>query len=304
MKRLIALGTIILAGALTVVVAAQQPQPAPSLDGLTVEKVKDNLFVIRGAGGNTAVFVTSSGVTLVDTKNPGWGQVLLDKVKTITDRPVTRVINTHTHYDHVSGNIAMPATVEIIAHEYTAKRLPVFSTVTGRGESENVFKANPGKGLPKRTFTDKLSIGSGADQINIYHFGPAHTGGDAFVEFAAHRILHTGDAFARKAVPLIDADNGGSGVQFAATIRKAVDGVKNVDAIINGHTPAQTTMADMREFADFVADFVAHVQAAKKAGQTAADAIKSWKAPAKYKDYAVPDASAAPWAQVIMDETK
>jgi glyoxylase-like metal-dependent hydrolase (beta-lactamase superfamily II) len=304
MTRITALGTIVLAGALTVAVAAQQPAPQPSVDNLTVEKVKDNLWVIRGGGGNTAVFATAKGLTLVDTKNPGWGQALLDKIKTISDKPVTTVINTHTHYDHVSGNITMPATVEIIAHENTAKRMPVFTTVTGRGETENVFKANPGKGLPKRTFKDKLTIGSGADQINLYHTGPAHTGGDAFVEFVALRVMHTGDAFARKGVPLIDKDNGGSGVQFAATIRKAADAAKNVDTIINGHTPAQTTMADMREFADFVADFVAHVQAAKKAGQTAADAIKSWKAPAKYKDYAVPDAAVAPYAQVIMDETK
>ena len=87
----------------------------------------------RGAGGNTAVFATSTGVTLVDTKNPGWGQVLLDKVKSITDKPVTTVINTHAHYDHVSGNIAMGPTVEIIAHEFTAKLMPTISSVTGRG---------------------------------------------------------------------------------------------------------------------------------------------------------------------------
>ena len=307
MKRISVLGILVVAGALTITVAAQQPAPAPtpSVDNLTVEKVKDNLWVIRGGGGNTAGFATAKGLTLVDTKQPGWGQPLLDKIKTVSDKPITTIINTHTHYDHVSGNVLVPASVEIIAQENTAKRMPVFSTVTGRGETENVFKANPGKGLAKRTFKDKLTIGSGADQINLYYFGPAHTGGDAFVEFAALRVMHTGDAFARKGVPLIDADNGGSGVQFASTIRKVVDGVKNVDTIINGHTPAQTTPADMREFADFVSDFVAHVQAAKKAGKTAADAIKTWTAPAKYKDYVAPDAqSATAWAQVIMDETK
>jgi glyoxylase-like metal-dependent hydrolase (beta-lactamase superfamily II) len=307
MTRLSVLGALVFAGVLTVVAAAQQqPPPPPSVDNIAVEKVKDNLFVLRAEGtGNTAVFVTAKGVAIVDTKSPGWGQPLLDKIKTLTDKPVTTVINTHTHFDHVSGNVAMPATVDIIAHEYTAKRLPLFSTVTGRGESENVFKANPGKGLAKRTFKDKLSIGSGADQINLYYFGPAHTGGDAFVEFAALRVMHTGDAFARKAVPLIDADNGGSGVQFAATIRKAADTVKNVDTIITGHMSTQATPAEMREFADFVSDFVAHVQATKKAGKTAAEAIKTWTAPAKYKGYAEPNAEqATAWAQVIMDQTK
>ena len=305
MKRIAVLGALVLGGALTVIVAAQQPAPQPSVDNLTVEKVKDNLWVIRGGGGNTAVFATAKGLTVVDTKQPGWGQPLLDKIKTISDKPITTIINTHTHYDHVSGNVLVPASVEIIAHENTAKRMPLFSTVTGRGETENVFKANPGKGLPKKTFKDKMTIGSGADQINLYYFGPAHTGGDAFVEFPALRVMHAGDVFARKAVPLIDADNGGSGVQFAATVRKAVDGVKNVDTIINGHLPAQTTPAEMREYADFVSDFVAHVQAAKKAGKTAAEAIKTWKTPAKYKDYTDSDpAQATAWAQVIFNETK
>ena len=285
--------------------AAQQPPPQPSVANLTVEKVKDNLWVIRGGGGNTAVFATAKGLTIIDTKQPGWGQPLLDKIKTVSDKPITTIINTHTHYDHVSGNVLVPASVEIIAHENTAKRMPLFSTVSGRGETENVFKANPGKGLPRKTFKDKMTIGSGADQINLYYFGPAHTGGDAFVEFPALHVMHAGDVFARKAVPLIDGDNGGSGVQFAATVRKAVDGIKNVDTIINGHTPANTTPAEMREFADFVSDFVAHVQAAKKAGKTAADAIKTWTAPAKYKGYAAPDATqATAWAQVIFNETK
>ena len=307
MRRISILTAVVLAGSVTIAVTAQQPAappPTPSLDGLTVEKVKDNLFVIRNAGGNTAVFVTASGVTVVDTKNPGWGQVLLDKIKTVTDKPVTRVINTHTHYDHVSGNVVMPATVEIIAHEYTAKRMPVFTTVTGRGETENVFKANPGKGIAKRTFSDKLTVGSGADQINLYHFGPAHTGGDAFVEFAALRVMHAGDVFARKGLPLMDKDNGGSGVQFASTVRKAVDGIKNVDTIINGHMPNQTTPAEMREYADFVADFVAHVQAEKKAGKTAAQSVESYKLPAKFKGYTAPDKTAAAYAQVIMDESR
>ncbi len=305
MKRIAVLGTLVLSGALTVAVVAQQSPPQPSVDNLTVEKVKDNLWVIRGGGGNTAVFATASGVTVVDTKMPGWGQPLLDKIKTVTDKPVTRVINTHTHYDHVSGNVDMPATVEVVAHENTVQMMPKTTSVTGLGNTENVFIASGGKGVAKRGFKDKLTIGSGADQINLYYFGPAHTSGDAFVEFVAHRVMHAGDVFAGKGLPIMDKQNGGSGVQYAATVRKAVDGIKNVDTIINGHMPTQTTPADMREFADFVSDFVAHVQAAKKAGKTAADAVKEWTNPAKYTGYSAPIAArATAYAQVIMDESK
>ena len=304
MKRIHVLGTIVFAGVLTAVVAAQQA-PAPSVDQLTVDKVKDNLWVIRGGGGNTAVFATAQGLTIVDTKSPGWGQPLLDKIKTISTKPITTVINTHTHYDHVSGNIAVPATVEIIAHENTAKMMPNTSGVTGLGDTENVFKANPGKGLAKRTFKDTMTIGAGADQIKLYYFGPAHTGGDAFVEFVADKVMHVGDTFPSKGLPIMDKQNGGSGVEYANTVRKAVNTVTGVDTLINGHTNAQTTPAEMREFADYVSEFVAHVQAAKKAGKTAAQAVAEWKNPEKYKGYAAPNAQrAAAYAQVIMDETK
>ena len=306
MKRITVLATLVLLGGLSMAVkAAQQPPPQPSVDNITVEKVKDNLFVLRGGGGNTAVFVTASGVTLVDTKNPGWGQPLLDKVKTLTDKPVTRVINTHTHYDHTSGNVAMPATVEIVAHEMTAKNLAAGNPVTGLGATPNVFKDNPGKGLIKRTFTDKLTIGSGADQINLYYFGPAHTGGDAFVEFPALRVMHVGDTFPNKGMPIMDKSNGGSGVEYANTITKAVNGVPNIDWIINGHTPAQTTPAEMKEFAEFVREFVTTIQAAKKAGKTSDEAAAAWSTPAKYKGYAPANPERAKaYAAVIYAETK
>ncbi len=221
MKRVTILGILIAIGSLSIAVkAAQQPAPPqPSVDNITVEKVKDNLFVLRGGGGNTAVFVTAKGVTLVDTKNPGWGQPLLDKVKTLTDKPVTTVINTHVHYDHVSGNVAMPATAEIVGHAYTAKNIanpqPV-AGITSNNPPANVFKENPGKGLVKRSFTDKLTIGSGADRINLYYFGPAHTGGDAFVEFPAHRIMHTGDAFPQHGT----ADHGQAQRRFWRRVRQ------------------------------------------------------------------------------------
>ena len=117
--------------------------------------------------------------------------------------------------------------------------------------------------------------------------------------------MHAGDVFPSKGLPIMDKINGGTGVGYAATVRKAVNGVKGIDTIINGHSATQTTPADMREFADYVSDFVAYVQAAKKAGKTAADVAKEWKNPEKYKGFSAPNAAAATaYAQVIMDETK
>src|SRR3954470_23731113 len=108
MKRRIILGSLLVLGAISIAVAQQAPQP--SANALMVTKLKDNLYVLKGGGGNTAVFITGDGVTVVDAKNPGWGQPILDKIKSITPKPVTRLINTHTHGDHVSGNVDFPAT--------------------------------------------------------------------------------------------------------------------------------------------------------------------------------------------------
>ena len=118
MRRKLVLGTLIAAGTLSLAVAAAQQPPAPMV--IEVEKLKDNLFMLRGGGTAAAVFVQANGVTVVDTKNPGWGQPLLEKIKTLTNKPVTMIINTHTHGDHVSGNVDFTS-VDVVTHENTAQ---------------------------------------------------------------------------------------------------------------------------------------------------------------------------------------
>ena len=274
MRRAIVLGVLLASGGLAAVKA--QPPAANAPKVVEVEKVKDNLWVLRGGGGNTAVFATANGVTIVDAKNPGWGQPILDKVKELTPKPITTLINTHTHGDHVSGNVEFPATVDVVVQENTKANM----------EKMDIFKQNNNRGMAKRTFKDKMTIGSGADQIDLYYFGPGHTNGDAWVVFPAHRIVHSGDIFAGKGVPLVDGNNGGSMLHYSETLTKAHDGIKNVDTIINGHTPANTTWADLKEFADFNQDFLTWAQAQLKAGKTPEQAAAEWKVPEKYKGYA------------------
>jgi cyclase len=290
MRRSLVLTTLVLAGAISAGVAAsQQAGEKPKL--VEVDKLRDNLFVLRGGGGNTAVFVTSSGVVVVDTKNPGWGQPILDKIKELTPKPVTHIINTHTHGDHVSGNVEFPATVEVIAHENTAALMKEMKGATGmQPATTNIFTENKGRGLPKRTFKDTLTIGKGADQIDLHYFGRGHTSGDAWVLFPALRVVHAGDIFSGKNLPLLDANNGGSGVEIGDTLAKAASALKNVDTIITGHS-TQMTLADLREYSDFNKEFAAAVREAKKAGRSVDEVAKTWTMPAKYSGYAAPQAT-------------
>ncbi len=306
MKRRIVLGTLVAVGALTMTLAAFQQPAAPPAMVIEVDKVRDNLYVMKGGGGNSAVFVTATGITVVDTKLPGWGQPLLDKIKTVTNKPVTRIINTHTHFDHVSGNVEFPANIEIVTHENTKTLMgqanPVYGLQTG--PQTNLFTQHGGHGMPTRTYKDSLTLGSGADQIVLRYFGRAHTGGDTFVIFPALRVMHVGDTMPTRDMPIMDMNNGGSAVQFSATVAKAA-ATPNIDTIVNGHNPTTTTPADLKLYSEFIADFVKFAQDAKRAGKTVDEVASSWKVPAKYAGYATPNpARVKADAQVAFEETR
>jgi glyoxylase-like metal-dependent hydrolase (beta-lactamase superfamily II) len=292
MRRTIVLGVIVLVGVITSAALTAQQGAAPPGQGReagpgrgrgpgfppvqAIEKVKENLYMIQGQGGNTAVYVAQSGVVLVDTKLANNGQAILDQVKTVTDKPITHIVNTHTHGDHTGSNQFFPASVEIVVQENTRglmQKMPVFQEEANRN------------GLPDTTFKDKMTLLKGKDSIDLYYFGPAHTSGDAFVVFRNLRTMHTGDAFANKGQPLIDRNNGGSGVAYPDTMAKAVKGIKNVDTIINGHFATTMTWQDLVDWAEFNRLFLAHARESMKAGKTAEQAMAEFKLPEKFKGY-------------------
>ena len=308
MNRVHVLGGLVAAFALTITVGAYQQPAQGQLRVVDVEKLKDNLWVLKGGGGNTAVFVTGPGVVVVDTKNPGWGQPILDKIKELTNKPITTIINTHTHGDHVSGNVEFPASVEVIVQENTATNMKKMAAVTGITPAAgapppaNIFEQNKGRGLPKRTYNDKLTLFAGADQIDLYYFGAGHTNGDSFVVFPSLRVMHAGDIFSGKNLPLLDANNGGSGVAIPDTLAKAHSSIKNVDTVITGHS-TQMTWNDLKEYADFNREFLEAARAGVKAGRSAEDVAKGWSMPATYAGYtAPPPARLQSNVQVIYNE--
>ena len=275
MKRLAVLIGLLAAGAVSMIFAQQQPQQRPPAT-LEIQKVKDNLYVITGGGGNTAAFITDKGVVIVDTKNPGMGPGILEKVKSVTPKPVTMIINTHTHGDHVGSNSAFTGAVEFVAHENcktSMEKMPAFQSDEGK------------KFLPGKTYKDKLSLLKGNDKIDLYHFGRGHTSGDTFVVFPALKLMHSGDMFAfSKGLPIIDINNGGSGLEYPKSLMKAAAGIKGVENVIPGHS-AVTSFAEFKEYGEFLRDFVAAVEQAKKDGKTVDQAATDLKLPEKYKDY-------------------
>jgi glyoxylase-like metal-dependent hydrolase (beta-lactamase superfamily II) len=278
MKRVLTLSILLSLGLFSVAAVGFQNQASPPLE---IQKVKDNLYMIVTpdyAAGNTAVFITGNGVVLVDTKTPGNGQSILDKVRTVTQKPITTIINTHTHQDHTGSNDFFTGKIEFVAHENTKANM----------QKMPEFSGDKAKFIPSKTFKDRLTLGSGQDRIDLYYFGRAHTNGDAWIVFPALRTVHSGDAFAGKNTPLIDIANGGSAAEYAATIEKASTTLKDIDTIITGHS-ALMKPADLKEYADFNREFLDWVRAEIKAGKTAEAAAAEYKLPARYKDYRVVD---------------
>ncbi len=306
MRRMFVLGTLLAIGLPLTVAAVQQAPGGEAPRVVEVDRLKDNLYVGKGGGGNSSIFITQAGVVVVDTKNPGWGQPLLDAIKRVTDKPITTIINTHTHGDHVSGNVEFPAEVEIVTHVNTAENMkamrPNSSAAPSATPPRNIFNENKGKGLPKRTFTDKMTLGRGAEQIDLMYFGRSHTNGDALVFFPAHRVLHIADMFPGKELPIMDANNGGTGVGYADTLTKVLGfSEKNADVIVNGHNNTTSTNADLKDYIQFIRGYVNDVQGAKKGGKTADDFASSWKPPAGYN---AQPARVRSNAQLIFTETR
>src|SRR5881398_2456339 len=228
MARRRLLPAIVVVG-LAVAGAAAQPQRPRIPPTGTIKKVRDNLYGIPGAGGNTTVFVTQGGVVLVDTKLPNNGEAILTQVRTVTDKPVSTIINTHSHPDHIGSNDYFPASVDVVTHENTRKWMAANPRVA----------SNPAA-MPDRTFTDRMTLGSGDDRIDLYYFGAGHTNGDASVVFPVPRAMAAGDMFAWKMAPLIDPMAGGSVLALPDSLEKALNGIPNVDTVIEGHGDVNT----------------------------------------------------------------
>lgn len=300
MTRLYVLAGLLAIGILGIVTAGTDRVAAQQAEArvLETEEVRDNLFVLRGGGGNTAAFIGPGGVTLVDTKVPGWGQTLLDSVSALTDLPVTTLINTHSHFDHVGGNPELPADIQIVAHENSAANMVDMRPVTGFGPQNMTFEGE--RGMPTDTFTDSFTLGSGDARIELHYFGRAHTNGDVWVVFPSLSVMHSGDAFSGKNLPIMDANNGGSALEFPDTLRNVINAL-DVDTIITGHSTLMT-MEDLREYADFAVEFVETMRAAKAAGQSAEEAARNWTPSARFEDYTVSEARLLANVQTLFGE--
>lgn len=200
---------------------------------LTVEKVRDDLYVIVGDGGNVPVYITDEGLIISDDKFERDYEEILAKIKTFSGKQVKYVLNTHHHGDHSGGNAKMYATAEIIAH---------------RNARDNMVNQKL-PGVPRITFTDETSVTLGGKEVRAKHFGRSHTNGDSVIFYAAARTIHTGDMFLSSpdATPFIDYSSGASAIEWTRTIDRVLQSGWDYDVVVPGHGPI-VKKADLAAF--------------------------------------------------------
>lgn len=233
-----------------VCVSGLRAQDAKPPGPLSIERVKDNLYMIAGEGGNVAVYVTGEGVVLVDDMFDRNHADILAKVASITDQPIRYVINTHQHDDHAGGDLKMLPIAEVIAHKNVRANLTDIK--------QPYYEDTPGTpiGLPRLTFNDEFSLYLGGKEVRALYFGRGHTSGDAVIYFPDLKAIHTGDLFLSigRAPPgdrpagvniYVDYAQGGSFLDWTGTL----DGVLGLDfdTVIPGHG-AVGTKANVAKF--------------------------------------------------------
>ena len=249
MILLVGVVTLLLLQTAWVVYTQTAKTPGP----LRIEKVKGDLYMISGEGGNVAVDVTDEGVLLVDDMFDRNHADILARVKSVTDKPLRYVINSHQHDDHAGGDFKMLPIVEVIAHKNARANLADIK--------QPYYEDTPGTpiGLPRVTFSDELSVNLAGKEIRAKYFGRGHTNGDVVIYFPDLKVIHTGDLFLGRAAGrggaaqtrppgvniYVDYSQGGSFLEWTKTL----DGILQLDfdTVIPGHGPV-STRADVMKF--------------------------------------------------------
>jgi len=228
---------------------------APPAGKLALEKVKGDLYVISNDGGNVAAYVTDEGVIIVDDKFDADVAEILSKIKSVTDKPVKYVLNTHQHGDHTGGNQKLLPVAEIIIHENARANM-----VAGKMP-----------GVPRVTYSDQTGVYLGGKEVIAKHFGRGHTNGDAAIYFPALKTVHTGDLFVAGA-PFIDYSANASAKEWPATI----DGILrwDFDTVIPGHGPVMKR-ADLIKFRDNFLNLNRRVSGMLRDGKGKDDVMKT-----------------------------
>ena len=267
--------------------AVEQLLGSPDDAKIRIQKITDNLYLFFGLGGNVAVSIGDDGVLIVDDQIPSLIPKIKDSIKEIGGGDLVYAINTHWHFDHAEGNLALdPRITKIIsqsnARDYMSKG-GIINMVSSRINQEPY----PDYALPVITYENGMTLYFNDEEIEIVHFGPAHTSGDSAVIFHNQNAIHYGDVFVTEGYPFIDVSSGGSIDGVINFLSKSLEKLKPGAIILPGHGEVGNIqdVRDMIKMLETVRDRISKMIDEGKSLQEVIDAKPTKDFDEKYPDW-------------------
>jgi cyclase len=223
---------------------------------IVVRPVTGNIYYLEGRGGNIGVSVGADGVLMIDSQFAQLSDRIVATVRTLSDRDILFLINTHLHGDHTGGNANIAGLgVPIVAHENVRARMALTAAADARAS------------LPLVTFGDRITFHLNGEDVDVFRVPPAHTDGDSYIHFRDSDVLHLGDVFRTTGYPVIDLNNGGTlrGTLEAIDIAIALAGPDT--RVIPGHGEL-SSRADLIEFRELIVEVERRVAQSIDQGMT------------------------------------
>jgi glyoxylase-like metal-dependent hydrolase (beta-lactamase superfamily II) len=256
---------------------------------ITTHKLRNNISVLEGSGGNIAVLTGPDGKVMVDAGIGVSRARLTQALAALGAEPITHLINTHWHFDHADGNEWLhSAGAKIIAQDNTRKHLSEIQRVE---DWDYNFLPAAGGAIPSEVFAKDHSLKLNGASIGLRYYGPAHTDSDISVTFAEANVVHVGDTFWNGIYPFIDYSTGGSIDGMIAASDANLAAVTNDTIIIPGHGRPVSNKAELQAFRDMLVAIRYNVARLKQQGRTRDEAVAA-------KPTAAFDAI---WGQFVID---
>lgn len=272
-------------------------QPDFSKVEVKATKVAGSVYMLTGAGGNIGASIGEDGIVIIDDQYAPLAPKIEAALKSITDKPVRFILNTHYHGDHTGGNEHFGKSAPIVAHENVRKRLA--SGVTRRGQTT---PPAPKGALPVLTFHDHVTIHLNGEDVKAVHMPHGHTDGDSVIWFTQSNVVHMGDDFFNGLFPFVDQENGGSVRGLIANLDKVLAMLPADAKVIPGHG-ALSDKAGLTKFRDTLKNTLAAVEAGVKAGKTA-EQLKADKVLAEWDSWGQGFIKTDVWIDTVVREVK
>ncbi|WP_396590642.1 MBL fold metallo-hydrolase [Allomuricauda sp. R78024] len=239
---------------------------------ITVDTLTQKVFMLTGRGGNIGIYVGNEKVFMVDDQFAPLSSKIKATIATLTDKPITYLVNTHMHGDHTGGNVNFNTeATTLVAQDNVRKRL------IDKGQqnlaAKKISQEEYEKNLPEITFSEGLTFYDGDETIMAFHVHNAHTDGDAIIYFVNENVLHMGDTYFSGRYPYIDLKSGGSIDGYIAAHRKALLVIDENTKIIPGHG-RPSNKAELEVYVTMLEDIRTIIQKELAAGKSL-EAVKT-----------------------------